>query len=84
MHQAWGYTCHLCGHEGAGEADHLDALALHPDQPVDWTRLRPAHGSNYPCLVCPPTHEGKPRCCNQERGIKPLHSTFKPAHDWGL
>ena len=81
MHQAYGYICHLCGHDGAGEADHLDALALRPDQPVDWRRLRPAHGSNYPCPYCPwPSGKGKP--CNQVRGTKPVDQVFRPKHAW--
>lgn len=81
MHSVFGYVCHLCGHDGAGEADHLDVLAFNPDQPVDWTRLRPAHGSNYPCPVCPRI-DGRPRCCNQERGTKPLTDVFTPKLDW--
>lgn len=81
MHAHFGYVCHLCGHGGAGEADHLDAVSLHPDQPVDWRRMRPAHGSNSPCPVCPP-REGRPRCCNQERGTKPLDQGFEPKHEW--
>lgn len=65
----YGDTCHLCGHPGAGEADHLDPTSLNPDQPVDPERMRPAHGSNAPCLHpdCVKLKR-KPRCCNQERG----------------
>lgn len=69
MHATYGYTCHLCGHEGAGESDHLTPLSLDPDQPVDASLWRPAHGSSYPCTH--PTcvaRKGKPRSCNQERG----------------
>jgi hypothetical protein len=83
MHATYGYTCHLCGHEGAGEADHLDTLAHNPGQRIDYQRLRPAHGSNYPCPVCPP-RDGKPRCCNQERGTKSIDAmrAFTPAMEW--
>jgi hypothetical protein len=81
MHAHFGYVCHLCGHSDAGEADHLVAVAVDPDQPVDWRMLRPSHGSNYPCPVCP-RRNGKPRSCNQERGTKPLDQVFTPAHDW--
>lgn len=75
MHEVFGYTCHICGHGGAGEADHLDPVSLHPDQPVDWRRMRPAHGANYPCPQCG-------RKCNTERGTKPVDALFVPALDW--
>lgn len=81
MHAVYGYVCHLCGHGGAGEADHLDPVGLAPDQPIDWRLMRPSHGSNYPCSVCP-GRGGKGRACNQERGIKPIESMFRPALDW--
>lgn len=58
------YTCHVCGHPGAGEADHfpfgrqeLRAMGMDPDNP---DHSRAAHGSNYPCPTCG-------RKCNQER-----------------
>jgi hypothetical protein len=57
--------CHLCGHGGAGEADHhpysvarLKAMGLDPDDP-QW--LRPAHGTSSPCPVCG-------QQCNQVKG----------------
>ena len=81
MHAVFGYVCHLCGHEGAGEADHLGPLAFDPDQPVDWEAMRPSHGSNYPCPVCPwPGAPGKP--CNQVRGTKPVDQVFTPKQEW--
>lgn len=57
--------CHLCGHEGAGEADHhpltlgqLIAQGLDPDDPA---YLKPAHGAFSRCPTCG-------RCCNQVKG----------------
>lgn len=71
MFAIYGTICHLCGHDGAGEADHLDPISLRPGQPVDPHAMRPSHGSNAPCPVCVGA-DGQPRKCNQERGIKPL------------
>lgn len=82
MHEAYGYTCIHCGHGGAGEADHLDPVSLYPDQPVDYTRMRPSHGSNYPCPICPGKQPGQGRACNQERGTRSIDVMFKPALDW--
>ncbi len=65
MHELYGYVCHLCGHDGAGESDHLIPVSVWPDQPVTAELRRPAHGVNYPCPTCG-------RRCNQERGAKPL------------
>jgi hypothetical protein len=81
MHAMYGYVCLHCGHSEAGEADHLTPLMLDPDQPIDPTLMRPSHGSNYPCPVCP-GRGGKGRACNQERGVRPLTSAFVPAIDW--
>lgn len=64
MFQIYGHVCHLCGHEGAGEADHLIPISIDADQPVDPNAMRPAHGSNSPCDTCG-------RKCNQSRGNKP-------------
>lgn len=71
MHELFGYICHLCGHDGAGEADHLTPLSVWPDQPIDPELMRPAHGANYPCPVCG-------RKCNSERGAKPLSALAPP------
>ena len=69
MFATQGTTCWLCGHEGAGEADHGDPISLHPDQRVSADGMRPAHGSSAPCYHpdCM-ARKGKPRSCNQERG----------------
>lgn len=81
MHAVYGYTCIHCGHGGAGEADHLTPLAQWPDQPLDPYALRPSHGSNYPCPVCP-GKGSRGRCCNQERATKSLESMFTPKVAW--
>lgn len=65
MHELYGYVCHLCGHDGAGESDHLIPVSVWPDQPVTAELRRPAHGANYPCPTCG-------RMCNTERGAKPF------------
>lgn len=59
--------CHLCLHDGAGEADHhplslqqLIRLGLDPDDPQ---HLRPAHGTSARCPTCG-------RACNQEKKRK--------------
>lgn len=77
MHELYGYTCHLCGHSGAGEADHLTPLSVWPDQPVAAELMRPAHGGNYPCPTCG-------RKCNSERGAKPLNALalLKTSQSW--
>jgi hypothetical protein len=56
----WGSTCHLCGHPGAGEADHIvftDDPALYFNPEI----LRPAHGHRSRCPVCK-------LACNQRKG----------------
>jgi hypothetical protein len=86
MHAMFGDTCHICGHAGAGEADHLIPISLVPDQPLDPEAMRPAHGSNYPCVD--PTcmaRKGKPRSCNQERGNiinRKRTATYTPRMTW--
>lgn len=70
-----GTVCWICGHDGAGEADHLTPISLDPDQPVDPDAMRPSHGSNYPCPTCG-------RCCNQERGNRVGYTQFVPKLTW--
>jgi hypothetical protein len=54
-------VCHLCGHEGADQADHVRVRSHHPDIPdEDATNLQPAHGVNG----CPTCGEK----CNQVKG----------------
>lgn len=62
------HVCAICGHLGAGEADHIVSLSRAPDQPVDPTLIRPTHGTSSRCPTCPPGRNGRLRACNQERG----------------
>jgi len=66
----WGTHCHICGHAGAYEVDHL-AERKHGGASYDVANLRPVHGSSAPCPVCVGSRTGRPRCCNQERNRKP-------------
>lgn len=77
MFAMYGRVCHLCGHDGAGEADHLVPLATNSTQPLDPRTMRPAHGIKSRCPHCP----GQP-ACNQVRGNRPLETTFKPKLVW--
>lgn len=81
MFAIFGYTCHICGHDGAGEADHLEAVALNPGQPISPLRMRPSHGSNYPCPICK-GRNGQPRACNQERGVQPMPEPLNTSQEW--
>ncbi len=75
MFALYGHTCHLCGHGGAGEADHLVPISLDVDQPIDPHAMRPAHGANSPCPTCG-------RKCNTERGTKAVQTFYRPVLDW--
>lgn len=57
-----GTICYLCGHDGAGEIDHvIPAPRDDPDAYLDLSNLRPAHGWKSPCpLGC--------GACNQRKG----------------
>lgn len=64
-------VCHLCGHEGADQADHVRSRSAHPDiDDADASNLAPAHGVNG----CPTCGEK----CNQIKGAgtltKPVRS----------
>lgn len=82
MHAIYGYVCIHCGHGGAREADHLTPISVDPDQPIDPHGMRPSHGSNSPCRVCPGKTPGTGRSCNQERGTRPIEPRYQPALDW--
>lgn len=56
----YGRTCHLCGHGGANQADHLIPVIQAPELAWDLANVRPAHGTRNRCPVCG-------RCCNQSR-----------------
>lgn len=75
MFAIYGDLCHLCGHPGARQADHLVPIRDWPDQPIDPHLMRPAHGGgneerglDNPCPICG-------RRCNQERGARPTLSS---------
>ena len=67
---AAGGVCHLCGHLGAYEGDHvparkiLVALGLDPNDP---RFIKASHGSSCRCPTC-----GK--ACNQVKGTRPSSS----------
>jgi hypothetical protein len=60
----WGTTCHLCGHEGAGDADHLVPLSVWGNQPYEPMLSRMAHGVAG-CETCGLK-------CNSSRGNKAM------------
>jgi hypothetical protein len=75
MLRRYGTTCHICGHPGAAQADHLEPLAENPGRALDIENLRPAHGASRgggsnPCPVCTPAAEARgygPVYCNTVR-----------------
>jgi hypothetical protein len=81
-----GTMCHICGHQGATEADHLVTVAEDPNQAHHWTTMRPSHGVNPraghpgPCHHpdCLAINNGKPRACNQGRGKGSLADQARP------
>lgn len=75
MFEMLGDVCHICGHPGAGEADHVIPLGVDPSQPISPFNMRPAHGVNAPCPTCG-------RKCNQERGMKAFELRFATSRDW--
>ena len=77
MFRLYGDRCHLCGHGGARQADHLVPLSIDPTQRrrPDPTKMRPAHGTDNPCPTCG-------RKCNQERQDKPVDTVYRPVLDW--
>jgi hypothetical protein len=56
--------CHICGHTGAGEGDHLITRAQ-GGQKYDPENVLPAHGYRSRCWECD-SIQG--RACNQSRG----------------
>jgi hypothetical protein len=57
----WGTICHICGHDGATQADHLIDARGDVDLFFNPELLRPAHGGRRKCPVCG-------IACNQSRG----------------
>lgn len=74
VYATWGRTCHLCEHPGADSVDHLTPLSVWPDQPLDVTLCRPAHGVAG-CPTCG-------RKCNSSRGAKPLKPAYVGPIQW--
>jgi hypothetical protein len=69
--------CHLCGHPGTTDADHVPALVelerLGLD-PTDVRYLRRAHGVRG-CATCG-------RKCNQEKGAKAMPPPPRASRAW--
>jgi hypothetical protein len=77
MFAIYGDLCHLCGHGGATQADHLIPISVWATQPIDPHAMRPAHG-NEPhtrCATCG-------RACNQEKGNKLALPKLITSEDW--
>jgi 5-methylcytosine-specific restriction endonuclease McrA len=73
--ERYGRTCWICGHDGAGESDHVVPLAEDAGLALVVENRRPAHGSSSRCPTCG-------RACNQERGTKKVGSVFVPSSEW--
>lgn len=73
--ERYGTTCWICGHEGAGESDHVVPLSNQPGQALTVSGRRPSHGSNSRCATCG-------RACNQERGASRMSDVFVPNVEW--
>jgi hypothetical protein len=59
---AGGDICHICGHPGAGDVDHIIPVAEGDVAGYyDRSNLAPAHGTHSPCAVCGVA-------CNQVKG----------------
>lgn len=74
MFEIFGDICHLCGHAGATDADHIVPVAVDRDQPVSAQDMRPAHGVGG-CPTCG-------RKCNQSRGARPVGATLRTSRAW--
>lgn len=75
MFATYGDICHICGHAGAVEADHLVPISRQPEQEIDAHAMRPAHGANGPCPTCG-------RKCNTERGNRAIRRSVRTSQDW--
>lgn len=68
--------CHICGHGGARQAEHLIPVTERPDLMFSMANCRPAHGAgrgtgSNPCPACS-AEARRPIFCN---GIKGMGST---------
>jgi hypothetical protein len=70
VHALYGDMCHICNHEGAGDADHLIPVSVWRNQPYDPTLARPGHGIRG-CVQCGLK-------CNQVRSNKPIEQVYTP------
>jgi len=68
----YGDQCHLCGHGGAEQVDHLVPVSIRPDLAWHLPNLRPAHG--VPGNKCPTCG----LACNQRRGAKAIDAIPPP------
>jgi len=76
--EAYAYTCHICGHGGAGDVDHVvprSELLRRGLDPADPSNLKPAHGTRSPCRVCG-------RVCNQSKGARAYVPRGRASRDW--
>jgi 5-methylcytosine-specific restriction endonuclease McrA len=76
-------TCWICGHVGADTIDHVVPRSVRRTS-LDYANWRPAHGVRG-CDHCVPHADGRPRRCNQERGIKPninITNVYVPKIHW--
>jgi len=73
--EEYGDICHICGHAGAGESDHVETLSSRPGQLLTVSGRRPAHGTSARCPTCR-------RACNQERGASSMSKVFVPKGAW--
>jgi len=65
----YGRVCHLCGHAGATDVDHLKPHAHFHDDHTDYRTGRPAHGVQG-CPVCKVK-------CNQVRGDQAMQDAHE-------
>lgn len=68
----YGGVCHICGHGGARQVDHLEPVTEKPELMWVLSNCRPAHGVNRgksnPCPQCSAA-AGRKIHCNQLRGM---------------
>lgn len=63
--QTYGTNCHVCGHGGARQVDHLESVTEHPELALVLSNCRPAHGApGNACPVCSAA-AGSAVNCNQ-------------------
>jgi len=78
----YGGLCHICGHGGARQPDHVISIADRPDLAWKLENCRPAHGApGNPCPVC--TAEcGRRVFCNQLRGAMSVGRAQRIIAEW--